>query len=600
MNQAIADPIVAGIKRGWKVIDASAIDRDVRLEADVAIVGTGAGGGMAAEILSEAGLHVVMIEEGPLRSSSDFHMLEREAYPSLYQASAARQTKDKGITILQGRAVGGSTTVNWTSSFRTPPETLAYWRDRFGLDMYTPEFLAPWFELVERRLSIHPWDVPPNENNAVLHRGAAKLGIPTAVIPRNVKGCWNLGYCGMGCPTNAKQSMLVTTIPFALDRGAVLVHHARAERFEMSGDEVSALTCSALEPDDQRNRPYQITVKARAYVAAAGAIGSPALLLRSRVPNAHRRLGARTFLHPVVLSAATMPQAVDGFAGAPQSIYSDHFLYTQPIDGPIGYKLEVPPIHPLLAAVTMPGFGDIGSGQMANFAHTQVIIALMRDGFHDQSTGGDVELRHDHSPVLDYPITPYVWDGMRRALLTMAEIQFAAGAKTVLPVHESAMPYASWAQAREAIAQLPMEIMRCRVVSAHVMGGCAMGNDEHVAVIAGNGRHHAAGNLYVFDGSMFPTSLGVNPQLSIYAMVARNANALAASLAGRPLEKRVVEEETMEHTFVRIAETAAWFMVIVFVFAIIGVYATIHWIVNMVRRGEEAVESGVQNIERRL
>jgi choline dehydrogenase-like flavoprotein len=536
----IPDPIAEGLARGWHVVDGSKIDRDVHLECDVAIVGTGAGGGTAAEILSAAGLRVVMIEEGPLKSSSDFHMLEREAYPSLYQESAARQTKDHGITILQGRSVGGSTTVNWTSSFRTPPETLAYWREHFGLIRYTPEFLAPWFELMEGRLSIHPWQEVPNENNAVLRRGAAKLGIPTAVIPRNVKGCWNLGYCGLGCPTNAKQSMLVTTIPGALDRGATLVHHARAERFVISGDAVSGLECSALEPGDQRNRPYRVNVKARAYVAAAGAIGSPALLLRSHAPNPHRQLGKRTFLHPVVLSAAIMPENVDGFSGAPQSIYSDHFLSTQPIDGPIGYKLEVPPIDPLLAAVTLPGFGPSSAASMADFRRTQVIIALMRDGFNEQSPGGSVQLRHDHGPVLDYPITPYVWEGMRRALLTMARMQFAAGAKTVMPLHESAVPYTSWNQAERAIAQLPMEILRCRVVSAHVMGGCAMGADEHHAVVSGDGRHHALENLYVLDGSVFPTSLGVNPQLSVYAITARNANQLAISLLGRPLERRIV------------------------------------------------------------
>ncbi|MHB8145487.1 MAG: GMC family oxidoreductase N-terminal domain-containing protein, partial [Vulcanimicrobiaceae bacterium] len=118
-------------------IDGSRLERDLHLEADVAIVGSGAGGGTTAEILARAGLRVVLIEEGPLRTSPDFHMLEREAYPQLYQDSAGRRTKDKGILILQGRCVGGSTTVNWTSSFRTPPETLAYWRDRFGLRDYT-------------------------------------------------------------------------------------------------------------------------------------------------------------------------------------------------------------------------------------------------------------------------------------------------------------------------------------------------------------------------------------------------------------------------------------------------------------------------------
>jgi choline dehydrogenase-like flavoprotein len=532
------DPIAEGLKRGWAVHDASKLDRDLHLEADVVIVGTGAGGGTAAEILSLAGLRVVMIEEGPLQSSRDFHMLEREAYPRLYQESAARKTKDQAITILQGRAVGGSTTVNWTSSFRTPAVTLAHWRDRYGLAEYTPELLAPWFERMERRLDIAPWRIPPNANNAILRRGATRLGIPTDVVSRNVTGCANLGYCGMGCPINAKQSMLVTTIPAALDRGAVLVHHARAERFSLRAESVSGLVCSALDGGDQTNSSHVVTVRAKAYVAAGGGIGTPALLMRSRIPDPHRRLGTRTFLHPVVLSAASMPETVNAFAGAPQSIYSDHFLYTHAIDGPAGFKLEVPPVHPLLMAVTMPGFGAAGAQLMADLPHLQVILALMRDGFHDESQGGTIELRHDHAPQLAYPITAYLWEGMRRALLTMAEIQFAAGAKSVLPVHESAWPYTSWGQAQTQIAALPMEILLTRVVSAHVMGGCAMGADERVAVVNGSGRHHVLGNLYVFDGSVFPTSLGTNPQLSVYAIVARMANGLAQALTGKPQPPR--------------------------------------------------------------
>ncbi|HVA28357.1 MAG TPA: GMC family oxidoreductase N-terminal domain-containing protein, partial [Candidatus Baltobacteraceae bacterium] len=166
------------------VYDASTFDGDRRFDVDVVIVGTGAGGGTAAEILSHAGLRVAMIEEGPYWTTSDFHMRESEAYPNLYQESAGRKTKDKGITILQGRSVGGSTTVNWTSSFRTPSPTLQYWRERFGLATFTDDALAPWFALMEKRLNVHPWAVQPNENNDALRRGAAKLGIPTKVIPR--------------------------------------------------------------------------------------------------------------------------------------------------------------------------------------------------------------------------------------------------------------------------------------------------------------------------------------------------------------------------------------------------------------------------------
>src|SRR4030095_16411034 len=125
---AIPDPWHAGMTRGWRGIDASRQEGDLNLEPDVVIVGTGAGGGTAAESFARAGLNVVLIEEGPLRTSSDFRMRESEAYPELYQESAARKTKDKAINILQGRCVGGGTTVNWTSCFRTPPATLAFWQ----------------------------------------------------------------------------------------------------------------------------------------------------------------------------------------------------------------------------------------------------------------------------------------------------------------------------------------------------------------------------------------------------------------------------------------------------------------------------------------
>jgi len=529
----IRDPIREGLAAGWKVTDAATLERDLTLDADVAIVGTGAGGGVTAEILSAAGLDVVLIEEGPLKSSSDFRMLEAEAYPQLYQESAARKTLDKAITILQGRCVGGSTTVNWTSSFRTPEATLGHWRERFGLGALTAGELAPWFERMERRLAISPWTVPPNENNALLARGAAKLGIATAAIRRNVTGCWNIGYCGMGCPTNAKQSMLVTTIPAALEHGARLVCGARADRLRLRRGRADAVECAGLDARGVHATGRRIRVHAKHYVLAGGAIGSPAILIRSEAPDPHRTVGRRTFLHPTVISAALMPQRVDGHAGAPQTIFSDHYLERAAVDGPIGFKLEAPPLHPVLFAMTHQGFGPPHAESMSAFTHAHALIALLRDGFHPQSAGGIVGVRDDGSPVLAYPLTPFIWDGVRRALLAMAEIQFAAGAKSVLPIHERARPYASWAQARAAIAALPLEPLLTGVVSAHVMGGCGMADAPARGVVDIRGRHFHLENVSVHDGSVFPTSLGVNPQLSIYALTARNATALAEALTGK-------------------------------------------------------------------
>jgi choline dehydrogenase-like flavoprotein len=528
----LPDPVREGLKRGWHVRGGAFGDPPARIDCDVAIIGSGAGAGITAELLAKAGLKVAIVEEGPLKTSSDFNQLESEAYPSLYQESAGRKTADKAITILQGRCVGGSTTVNWTSSFRTPVETLDFWRSQFGLAGYDNDSLAPYFGQAEMRLNIAPWLQAPNENNDLLRRGAAKLGIPAAAIARNVKDCWNLGSCGMGCPTNAKQSMLLTTIPAALDRGAVLLVETRAQEFEFANGRVRSLKCVAVRPNGAALERAPTQVFARHYVLAGGAINSPALLLRSQAPDPHGRLGIRTFLHPVVLSAAVMPEDVRGWQGAPQSIYSDHFLHTQPVDGPVGFKLEAPPMHPVIFASTVLGFGDSHARSLRQFAQTHVLLALLRDGFHDQAPGGKVRLRGDGSPELDYPLTDFVMDGARRAMLAMAEIQFAAGAREVLPLHELAHAYPSWHDARAAIAQLPMKPLLTKVVSAHVMGGCGMAGNERLGVTRPDGVHWQLENLSIHDGSIFPTSIGANPQLSIYGIVNRLAQGLAKRLGG--------------------------------------------------------------------
>jgi choline dehydrogenase-like flavoprotein len=526
------DPIREGLARGWHVHGGPHAPLPASHTCDVVIVGTGAGAGITAELLTAAGLDVLMVEEGPLKSSTDFHQRESEAYPSLYQESAGRKTADKAITVLQGRCVGGSTTVNWTSSFRTPPATLQHWQREFALPDMSAEHLAPWFEQAEKRLNIAPWEVAPNLNNELLRRGGQRLGIPVQGIRRNVKGCWNLGSCGMGCPTNAKQSMLLTTVPAALERGARLWVQTRAQQLVFANGKVQGLLCQPMGADG-KPAGDRVRVVAKHYIVSGGAINSPALLLRSGAPDPHERLGRRTFLHPVVLSAAFYDERVEGWAGAPQSLYTDHFLEVAPIDGPIGYKIEAPPLHPVIFASTTGGFGRQQSEMLQRFPNTHVLLALLRDGFHPQSQGGRVGLRDDGTPLLDYPLNDFVMDGSRRALLTMAELQFAAGAREVLPVHEMAAPYRSWQDARSAIGALPMKPLLTRVVSAHVMGGCGIAGDERLGVARPDGVHWQVENLSVHDGSLFPTSIGANPQLSIYGLVNRLSTQLAKRLTGR-------------------------------------------------------------------
>ena len=273
-----------------------------------------------------------------------------------------------------------------------------------------------------------------------------------------------------------------------------------------------------------------MTLRARHYVLSAGAINTPALLLRSAAPDPHGLLGRRTFLHPTVISAAEYDTPIRGHAGAPQSRYSDHFLEQGPSDGPIGFKLEVPPLHPVLVATTLQGIGSAHAQLMKSFDRIGVMLALLRDGFHPEAAGGRVELRGDGSPLLDYPLGDYLWEGVRRAWLAMAETQFASGARMAMPVHEHAQPCGSWSEAKAAIDALPLRPLLARIVSAHVMGGCAMAGDATRGVTDGHGRHFQLRNVSVADGSLFPTSIGANPQESIYAIVARNTAALMAQL----------------------------------------------------------------------
>ncbi len=529
----VPDPIALGIAGGWNAYEAHARAMPKQLVADVVIIGTGAGGGITAEICAKAGLKVLMIEEGPLKSSNDFKMLESEAYPTLYQESAARKTADKAINIMQGRTVGGSTTVNWTSSFRTPEDTLAFWQQEFGLQELTSSQMAPWFEQAERRLNISDWQVPPNENNDILRRGAEIKGISWGAIRRNVSNCWNLGYCGMGCPTNAKQSMLVSTIPVALENGAELVASLRAHSFKIERGRIRSLNCQVMNPDGILPSGQQVEVIGQHFVLAGGAINSPGVLLRSKAVDPHGRLGARTFLHPVVISAATMDHEVRPDAGAPQTIYSDHYLHVDPIDGPVGFKLEAPPLHPVIFASTLPGFAKKHADIMSNFSKTHMQLALLRDGFHSDSVGGRVRLNSDDTPLLDYKLTPAIWDAARRALTAMAELQHLAGAKNTLPIHEHAQRVDNIDAALAQINALDMKPLAMKVVSAHVMGGCGMSGDEQKGVTRPDGRHWQIENLSVHDGSLFPTSIGANPQLSIYGLTNKLSQQLVKELTGQ-------------------------------------------------------------------
>jgi choline dehydrogenase-like flavoprotein len=518
---------LATIRSNPRVIDGAAAAADVDLSADVCVIGTGAGGAVAAATLAQAGLDVVMIEEGGYYTSADFTMKERECVPRLYQENATRATADAGISLLQGRAVGGSTVVNWTTCFRTPEDVVAYWSEHYGVKGFAYADLVPHYEAIEARLAIAQVPLETcNANNRTLYDGCKALGWSVETLRRNVHACFQSGFCHLGCPVNAKRSMLVTMVPDAIDEKARLLFRARADRLETDGNTVAKLRGTLLDSEGRLPTGRTFVVRAKRFVVSGGALNSPALLLRSGLDSGGL-VGARTFVHPAVGSLAFFDHEIRPFQGAPQSAASHHFARR---GADVGFFLEAVPWYPGLAATAVPGFGAEHATTMRDAVNMALHVAIMIDGFHDDVAGGRVTLRPSGAPVLDYPIVSRLWAAMREAQKRLAEAELAAGARRVMTLHATPGIVADRAAIDNVIEGLRWETGSAPVFSAHLMGGCAMGDDPARSVVRSSDlRHHTMQNLYVIDGSVFPTSLGVNPSESIYGLARLMAMRLSAA-----------------------------------------------------------------------
>jgi choline dehydrogenase-like flavoprotein len=513
-----------------RIFTGKDVTRDTEVSADVCVVGSGAGGAVLAEQLVGRGLQVVMLEEGGYHTRNEFNMRESWAYPALYQEMGNRATDDQSVLILQGRSVGGGTTVNWCTCFRTPGPVLERWASEFGVEGLSQAALGPHWEAIEQRLHIQEWPLEAmNRNNRVLWEGCGKLGYSRGLIRRNVNQCADLGACGLGCPVDAKQSMLVTLIPEAVERGMDVYANASARRHLVDGRKVRGVEAQILEPARDAPTGVTLTVRAKTVAVCGGAINSPALLLRSGLTG-RGNVGKRLFLHPVVIMSALMEEPVEAWAGAPQSAYSRHFIDRGP--GRVGYFLEGPPLYPMIAATVLPGFGDAHQRLMARLPYTQVTIAITTDGFLPGDVGGTVRLANpkERRVHIEYPIQPTQWEAFRDACQVMARLQFAAGAREVVSLHASPVRLRPQDDIDKRLGEAPWEPGRVRVATAHQMGGCCMGKDAEKSVVDSSLRYHGLDNLFVVDGSVLPTSLGVNPQETIYGIARLRSAAVAASV----------------------------------------------------------------------
>lgn len=498
-----------------QIITGAEVGSDREITCDVCVIGSGAGGAVLAAGLVERGYDVVMLEEGAYRTRKDWIALEESiSYPMLYQERGTRTTADTAINVLQGRSVGGSTTVNWTTCFRTPDRILEHWAEHFGLP-FDAQTLNPHWDAVEARLNIHQWpDDQVNANNDVLRRGCVALGYQYTILRRNVNGCVSSGYCGVGCPVNGKQAMHLTYLPDAIAGGMRLFADTRAERLEVSGHRVLAVHASVLHSDRDVPVGPKITVHPKVVALCGGAVNNPALLLRSEI-NPNAGVGARTFLHPVVALPGIYDEPIAGWYGAPQSVSSHEFI-DRGADK-MGFFLEVPPMQPMLAAGVGITFGQRMNDVMGRLEHTSGMIALAVDGLMPGDVGGMVTITASGRPKVHYNVNTQLVEAFRAAHVEMARIHFAAGAREVQTSHLEPLVLRSEADLSK-LEDLPYGAHEHPIFTAHQMGGCSMGAHEKHSIVGPEFKMHGFDNVFVVDGSVLPTALGVNPSLTIYGL----------------------------------------------------------------------------------
>ncbi len=491
---------------------------DLADRAQVCIIGSGGGGAVVAAEIASAGHDVVLLEQGHHWTKTDFTQREDEMMPRLFEEAGMRQTSDGTITILQGRNVGGSTVHNLCYAFRTPDPILALWRDEHGLEGLTPQAMQPSFERVERNLKVKQIpEVQVNELNRRIRTGAEKLGYSGFVTKHNREGCVQSGYCILGCSYDAKQSMLVTYVPRADAAGARIYANARAERIEVEGGRVKAVTGSVV---DHGGRPLgRIEVTAPVVVLAAGAINSPDLLLRSGIANGSGEVGRNLHLHPSIMVAGFYEEPIHAYRGIPQSYYVDQFIDLEK-DPHSGYILMPIAGFPVLTAASVPGFGRAHSRQMRDFSKLGGLLVLL----HDRSSGLVEAGSTPGRPSIQYALTPDDRRLLAEGIAHCTEVLFASGAKRCLVPY---LPDGLELAPGDDLAQIVKRgVQEGQIVlaSTHPQSTCRMGGDAKTSVVNGFGESHEVKGLFVADMGVFPTSLGAPPQITTAALADRTAH----------------------------------------------------------------------------
>lgn len=492
-------------------------DEDMTLEADVVILGSGAGGAAAAYELACRGLAVVIIEEGQYYDRSHFTGKLTEVIPKLYRSwGATVATGNAIIPVPVGCNVGGTTTINSGTCMRTPPSVLQRWREQ-GLEAFTEQAMAPWFEGVERMLSVQQATTETvGPIGDLIDRGAAANGfLQRQPLMRNAQGCDGQGLCQFGCPTDAKQSTNVSYIPRALERGAFLFSGFRAERLQQKGNRITGVIARGQNAD---GRPITLSLTCQQTIVAMGSLFTPLFLRQQGVRNPH--LGRHLTLHPAGVVNALFP---DRDLANSRSIPQGYGVSDWEEQGLMFEGGTIPLAgHSLLN----PLVGQDWVRFTEDYPHTAYFGFMIRDTSEGRVRRGP----RRGLPLIRYHMNRQDFALFKRGIHALACWYLDAGAEQVLIPGLNRIVRIHNRTELERFLRSPLKPTDFLISAYHPLGTARIAASPRDGVC--DSRHRVFGypGLSVMDGASVPTSLGANPQVTIMAMASRAANMMAREL----------------------------------------------------------------------
>jgi choline dehydrogenase-like flavoprotein len=492
-------------------LDGRDLARDERLGCDVVVVGSGPGGATVARDLSAAGADVIVLEAGPWVQPHELSTDPLESLAQLYDGGGFRFTKGRApMQVLYGRALGGTSVVNSAICWRLPRDVHDEWvaADPAMGDQLPWETLDQAGTQIEAFLGVTPTDPRVSGgNNLLMARGAERLGMSHRPTRRNTSGCQGLARCNAGCPKGAKLSMDRSMLPAAVDAGARIATSVAVDEIVRWRGKATGVTASAAGGG-------RLLVDAhRAVILAAGAISTPILLLDNHIRSGP--VGQHLQCHPGIAVAGRFNEVVRSWEGATQG----HEITGLITDG---IKIEALAMDPSILAHSVDRLGTRLAEEMARLSNWATWAAPIRAKTLGTVTPGR------NGPKVRFDLVADDVHRIRRAIAALGEVMFAAGAVEVAPGVAGYPRHVTDVESiRRIVPDGPRDSRAYAPVISHVFGTCRMGSDPSTSVVRPDFRHHAVNHLYVADASVFPTNLGVNPQISIMSMASRCAASIA-------------------------------------------------------------------------